>query len=214
MKTTLLPLGVAAVVACTAVTPAVMPAHAEEAPAVEQESSSGSSAGEEGQEGDAGSSLSTGAIVGISLGVLALVGAGSYFAVSQGLIDVPGLEVPQVPGLGELGALAGAAGLAIPALGAGKEKTAKGASCQPGAFDAVVPGWPTPTGTSVEYCDGKWAVAGAKQTDWIVAFRANGDKWAVVKPAGQTNTGFKCYDTARLRSQGAPAQFTDKLLTC
>lgn len=213
MKKTLLPLGVAAAVACTAVTPAYAE-EAQDAPAAEQQSSSGSSAGEEGQEGDAGSSLSTGAIVGISLGVLALVGAGSYFAVSQGLIDVPGLEVPQVPGLSELGALAGAAGLAVPALGADKEKTAKGASCQPGAFDAIVPGWPAPTGTSVQYCDGKWAVAGAKQTDWIVAFRANGDKWAVVKPNGETNTGFKCYDTARLRGQGAPAQFTDKLLTC
>lgn len=211
MKTTLLPLGVAAAVACTA----VMPAYAEEAPdaaPAEQESSSGSSTKEEGQEGDAGSSLSTGAIVGISLGVLALVGAGSYFAVSQGLIDIPGLEVPQIPGLGELGALAGAAGLAIPALGAGKQE--KNASCQPGAFDAIVPGWPSSTGTSVQYCDGKWAVAGAKQTDWIVAFRANGDKWAVVRPDGETNTGFKCYDTARLRSQGAPKQFTDKLLTC
>ena len=211
MKKTLLPLGVAAAVACTAVTPAYAQ-EAPDAPVAEQESSSGSSAGEEGQEGDAGSSLSTGAIVGISLGVLALVGAGSYFAVSQGLIDIPGLEVPQIPGLGELGALAGAAGLAIPALSGGK--AAKGASCQPGAFDAIVPGWPAPSGTAVQYCDGKWAVAGAKQTDWIVAFRANGDKWAVVKPDGETNTGFKCYDTARLRGQGAPKQFTDKLQTC
>lgn len=211
MKKTMLPLGVAAAVACTAVTPAYAQ-EAPDAPVAEQESSSGSSAGDEGQEGDAGSSLSTGAIVGISLGVLALVGAGSYFAVSQGLIDVPGLELPQVPGLGELGALAGAAGLAIPALSAGKQE--KNASCQPGAFDAIVPGWPAPTGTTVQYCDGKWAVAGAKQTDWIVAFRANGDKWAVVKPDGETNTGFKCYNTATLRGQGAPKQFTDKLQTC
>ena len=211
MKKTLLPLGVAAAVACTAVTPAYAQ-EVPDAPVAEQESSSGSSAGDEGQEGDAGSSLSTGAIVGISLGVLALVGAGSYFAVSQGLIDVPGLELPQVPGLGELGALAGAAGLAIPALSAGKQE--KNASCQPGAFDAIVPGWPAPTGTTVQYCDGKWAVAGAKQTDWIVAFRANGDKWAVVKPDGETNTGFKCYNTATLRGQGAPKQFTDKLQTC
>ncbi|OFP35525.1 hypothetical protein [Corynebacterium sp. HMSC071B10] len=211
MKKTLLPLGVAAAVACTTVTPAYAQ-EAPDAPVAEQESSSGSSTGDEGQEGDAGSSLSTGAIVGISLGVLALVGAGSYFAVSQGLIDVPGLELPQVPGLGELGALAGAAGLAIPALSAGKQET--NASCQPGAFDAIVPGWPAPTGTTVQYCDGKWAVAGAKQTDWIVAFRANGDKWAVVKPDGETNTGFKCYSTATLRGQGAPKQFTDKLQTC
>ncbi|OHF36134.1 hypothetical protein [Corynebacterium sp. HMSC074A01] len=211
MKKTLLPLGVAAAVACTTVTPAYAQ-EVPDAPVAEQESSSGSSAGDEGQEGDAGSSLSTGAIVGISLGVLALVGAGSYFAVSQGLIDVPGLELPQVPGLGELGALAGAAGLAIPALSAGKQE--KNASCQPGAFDAIVPGWPAPTGTTVQYCDGKWAVAGAKQTDWIVAFRANGDKWAVVKPDGETNTGFKCYNTATLRGQGAPKQFTDKLQTC
>lgn len=211
MKKTLLPLGVAAAVACTTVTPAYAQ-EVPDAPVAEQESSSGSSAGDEGQEGDAGSSLSTGAIVGISLGVLALVGAGSYFAVSQGLIDVPGLELPQVPGLGEFGALAGAAGLAIPALSAGKQE--KNASCQPGAFDAIVPGWPAPTGTTVQYCDGKWAVAGAKQTDWIVAFRANGDKWAVVKPDGETNTGFKCYNTATLRGQGAPKQFTDKLQTC
>ena len=208
MKKTLLPLGVAAAVACTAVTPAYAQ-EAPDAPVAEQESGSGSSAGDESQEGDAGSSLSTGAIVGISLGVLALVGAGSYFAVSQGLIDVPGLELPQVPGLG---ALAGAAGLAIPALSADKQE--KKASCQPVAFDAIEPAWPAPTGTTVQYCDGKWAVAGAKQTDWIVAFRANGDKWAVVKPDGETNTGFKCYNTATLRGQGAPKQFTDKLQTC
>ncbi|CAM4399964.1 MULTISPECIES: hypothetical protein [Corynebacterium] len=193
MKNTLLSLGVASAVAVTA----VCPAHAAE-PAQES------------------SSLSPGAIAGISLGVLALVGAGSYFAVSQGLIDVPGLEVPEVPGLGELAALAGAAGIAIPALGAGAAKggNAKAASCQPGAFDQLVPGWPNHTGTNVDYCDGKWAVAGANQTDWIVAFRADGEQWHVVEPDGKTETGFKCYNTGRLREQGAPQEFTDKLLTC
>mgnify|MGYP002722741840 FL=1 len=193
MKNTLLSLGVASAVAVTAVCPAYAAEPAQES-----------------------SSLSPGAIAGISLGVLALVGAGSYFAVSQGLIDVPGLEIPEVPGLGELAALAGAAGIAIPALGAGAAKggNAKAASCQPGAFDQLVPGWPNHTGTSVDYCDGKWAVAGANQTDWIVAFRADGEQWHVVEPDGKTETGFKCYNTGRLREQGAPQEFTDKLLTC
>ncbi|MBL7286381.1 hypothetical protein FPH17_11815 [Corynebacterium godavarianum] len=193
MKNTLLSLGVASAVAVTAVCPAYAAEPAQES-----------------------SSLSPGAIAGISLGVLALVGAGSYFAVSQGLIDVPGLEIPEVPGLGELAALAGAAGIAIPALGAGAAKggDAKAASCQPGAFDQLVPGWPNHTGTSVDYCDGKWAVAGANQTDWIVAFRADGEQWHVVEPDGKTETGFKCYNTGRLREQGAPQEFTDKLLTC
>ncbi|PAT04004.1 hypothetical protein CKJ85_04185 [Corynebacterium sp. NML 150383] len=193
MKNTLLSLGVASAVAATAVCPAYAAEPAQES-----------------------SSLSPGAIAGISLGVLALVGAGSYFAVSQGLIDVPGLEIPEVPGLGELAALAGAAGIAIPALGAGAAKggNAKAASCQPGAFDQLVPGWPNPTGTNVDYCDGKWAVAGANQTDWIVAFRADGEQWHVVEPDGKTETGFKCYNTGRLREQGAPQEFTDKLLTC
>lgn len=193
MKNTLLSLGVASAVAVTAVCPAYAAEPAQES-----------------------SSLSPGAIAGISLGVLALVGAGSYFAVSQGLIDVPGLEIPEVPGLGELAALAGAAGIAIPALGAGAAKggDAKAASCQPGAFDQLVPGWPNHTGTNVDYCDGKWAVAGANQTDWIVAFRADGEQWHVVEPDGKTQTGFKCYNTGRLREQGAPQEFTDKLLTC
>lgn len=193
MKNTLLSLGVASAVAVTAVCPAYAAEPAQES-----------------------SSLSPGAIAGISLGVLALVGAGSYFAVSQGLIDVPGLEIPEVPGLGELAALAGAAGIAIPALGAGAAKggNAKAASCQPGAFDQLVPGWPNHTGTNVDYCDGKWAVAGANQTDWIVAFRADGEQWHVVEPDGKTETGFKCYNTGRLREQGAPQEFTDKLLTC
>ena len=193
MKNTLLSLGVASAVAVTAVCPAYAAEPAQES-----------------------SSLSPGAIAGISLGVLALVGAGSYFAVSQGLIDVPGLEIPEVPGLGELAALAGAAGIAIPALGAGAAKggNAKAASCQPGAFDQLVPGWPNHTGTNVDYCDGKWAVAGANQTDWIVAFRADGEQWHVVEPDGKTQTGFKCYNTGRLREQGAPQEFTDKLLTC
>lgn len=193
MKNTLLSLGVASAVAATTVCPAYAAEPAQES-----------------------SSLSPGAIAGISLGVLALVGAGSYFAVSQGLIDVPGLEIPEVPGLGELAALAGAAGIAIPALGAGASKggNAKAASCQPGAFDQLVPGWPNHTGTNVDYCDGKWAVAGANQTDWIVAFRADGEQWHVVEPDGKTETGFKCYNTGRLREQGAPQEFTDKLLTC
>ena len=193
MKNTLLSLGVASAVAATAVCPAYAAEPAQES-----------------------SSLSPGAIAGISLGVLALVGAGSYFAVSQGLIDVPGLEIPEVPGLGELAALAGAAGIAIPALGAGAAQGggAKAASCQPGAFDQLVPGWPNHTGTNVDYCDGKWAVAGANQTDWIVAFRADGEQWHVVEPDGKTETGFKCYNTGRLREQGAPQEFTDKLLTC
>ena len=193
MKNTLLSLGVASAVAATAVCPAYAAEPAQES-----------------------SSLSPGAIAGISLGVLALVGAGSYFAVSQGLIDVPGLEIPEVPGLGELAALAGAAGIAIPALGAAAAKggSAKAASCQPGAFDQLVPGWPNHTGTNVDYCDGKWAVAGANQTDWIVAFRADGEQWHVVEPDGKTETGFKCYNTGRLREQGAPQEFTDKLLTC
>ncbi|PAT14699.1 hypothetical protein CKJ84_08105 [Corynebacterium sp. NML 120412] len=193
MKNTLLSLGVASAVAVTAVCPAYAAEPAQES-----------------------SSLSPGAIAGISLGVLALVGAGSYFAVSQGLIDVPGLEIPEVPGLGELAALAGAAGIAIPALGAGAAKggDAKAASCQPGAFDQLVPGWPNHTGTNVDYCDGKWAVAGANQTDWIVAFRADGEQWHVVEPDGKTETSFKCYNTGRLREQGAPQEFTDKLLTC
>ena len=210
MKNSLLSLGLATALTCAAVVPAT-PALAQDAGETEGSTASSASSDAEG-EGDGGSSISTGGIVGISLGVLALVGAGSYVAVSQGLIDIPGLEVPQIPGLGELGALAGAAGLAIPALSAGKSE--KNGPCQPSAFDKVVPGWPTYGGTSVSYCDGKWAVAGAKQTDWIVAFRANGEKWAPVKPDGRTQTGFKCYDKAKLRSQGAPAKFTDKLLSC
>lgn len=88
------------------------------------------------------------------------------------------------------------------------------ASCEPGAFDAVVPGWPHFTGTTVLYCDGQWAQAGADQTDWIIAFRNAAGKWEPIEPAGESGTGFACYDVDALRNQGAPQEFVDSLLAC
>ena len=206
MKKPLLALGVAAAVSTSAV---VAPAaFAQDAGEATEASSSSSGSGEA-----EGSSLSTGAIVGITLGVLAAVGIGGVFAWQQGWVELPEFVDPA--------AVAGLAALfpavAIPA--ATRKPAASGdakGSCAPQAFDAVVPEWPHFTGTSVLFCDGKWAIAGANQTDWILYFKNSNGKWAVIPTAGTKQTGMSrgCYNGLTLREQGAPEEFIRQAPIC
>lgn len=209
MKKPMLALGVAVAVTTSAVVAPV--AFAEEGGAAAQSESSSASS----ETGEAeGSSLSTGAIVGITLGVLAAVGVGGVFAVQQGWVQLPEFVDP-----------AAAAGLAalVPAIaipGVARKEPQGGASakgsCAPQAFDAVVPEWPHFTGTNVMYCDGKWAIAGANQTDWILYFKSANGKWAVIPTAGTKQTGMTrgCYNGLTLREQGAPEEFIRQAPIC
>lgn len=205
MKHSLLALTVASAVSVTAVQAPVAWAEektAEETPQTSQQASkntsSGSSDGEE---------LSPAAIAGITLGVLAAVGAGAAFAVSQGLI--PNVDPAVVAGLTGLSST-------VPGLAALGFGGASKNRCSPQAFDAAMPGWPGVTGTGVLYCEGQWAVAGQKQSDWIVPFERKGDRWVALKPDGTTQRGMitACYNGNALRGRGAPQPFLDKIRIC
>lgn len=165
-----------------------------------------------GDEAGEGSSISTDAIVGITLGVLAAAGLGGAFAVQQGWLKLPEPLNAQV--LGGMAALSSV--LSIPeAAPKPAEKPAAG-SCAPAAFDAVVPEWLAGFGTSVSYCDGKWAVAGAKGTDWILFFKHSNGKWAKIPSDGTTRRGMTraCYNGIKLREQGAPEAFMREVPVC
>lgn len=143
-----------------------------------------------------GDGLSPGAIVAIVLGVLAAVSAAGVAALQQGLIELP--NMPKGP---------------APQASAGAPKRG---SCDAGAFDRLVPGWPAGFGTQVDFCDGQWAVAGAKGTDWIMYFRYVGDRWTVVPSSGTKQSGMKraCYNGITLREQGAPEEFVRRAPIC
>ena len=204
MKKPMLALGVAAAVTTSAV---IAPATFAEEGANTTETGSSADSGEA-----EGSSLSTGAIIGITLGVLAAVGAGGYFAVQQGWLELPeGLDPAAAAGLSSL-----VPALAIPGLTKKDNGVAAGGSCAPQAFDAVVPEWPHFTGTNVIFCDGKWAIAGANQTDWILYFKNSNGKWAVIPTAGTKQSGMMrgCYNGITLREQGAPEEFISQAPIC
>lgn len=214
MKKPMLALGVAAAVSTSAVVaPAAFaePADSAEQVAVQEDQSS-SGEGSSGSTGDEGSSLSAGAIVGISLGVLAAVGIGGVVGVQQGWLELPEPLNAQV--LGGLAAIASA--LSVPALAPKQEKKVAKGSCSPSAFDAVVPEWPAGFGTTVRFCDGKWAVAGAKGTDWILFFKNTNGKWARIQSDGTTRRGMTqaCYNGIKLREQGAPEAFMREVPVC
>lgn len=207
MKHSLLALTVASAVSVTAVQAPVAWAEENSAGDISKETqqtapdksnSSGSSDGEE---------LSPAAIAGITLGVLAAVGAGAAFAVSQGLI--PNVDPKVVAGLTGLSSTVPG----LVALGFGGASINR---CSPQAFDAAMPGWPGVTGTTVLYCEGQWAVAGQKQSDWIVPFERKGDRWVALLPDGTSKRGLNsaCYNGDALRGRGAPQQFVDKIRVC
>lgn len=205
MKKSLLALTVASAVSVTAVqAPVAWSAEktAEETPQASQQANKTNSSG-----GSDGEELSPAAIAGITLGVLAAVGAGAAFAASQGLI--PNVDPAVVAGLTGLSSTV--PGLA--ALGFGGASINR---CSPQAFDAAMPGWPGVTGTTVLYCEGQWAVAGQKQSDWIVPFERKGNRWVALKPDGTSQRGLSsaCYNGAALRGRGAPQPFLDKIRIC
>lgn len=209
----MLALGVAAAVTTSAViAPAAFaePAGSSEQGAVQEDQGSSG----EGSSGasDGGSSLSAGAIVGISLGVLAAAGLGGVVAVQQGWLDLPEPLNAQV--LGGLAAIASA--LSVPALAPKQEKKVAKGACSPSAFEAVVPEWPAGLGTAVRFCDGKWAVAGTKGTDWILFFKNTNGKWARIQADGTTRRGMTqaCYNGIKLREQGAPEAFMREVPVC
>lgn len=200
MKKQVLALGVAATVSVSAVVAPV--GYAE--PAVVE--------GVGGDEAGEGSSISTGAIVGITLGVLAAAGLGGAVAVQQGWLKLPEPLNAQV--LGGMAALSSAP--SIPGLVPKPAGKPAAGSCAPAAFEAVVPEWPAGFGTSVSYCDGKWAVAGAKGTDWILFFKHSNGKWAKIPSDGTTRRGMTraCYNGIKLREQGAPEAFMREVPVC
>ena len=200
----MLALGVAAAVTTSAV---IAPATFAEEGANTTDTGSSADSGEA-----EGSSLSTGAIIGITLGVLAAVGAGGAFAVQQGWLELPEFVDPAAAaGLSSL-----VPALAIPGLVNKDKGAAAGGSCAPEAFDAVVPGWPHFTGTNVMFCDGKWAIAGANQTDGILYFKNSDGKWAQLPKAGTKQGGMArgCYNGITLREQGAPEEFIRQAPIC
>ena len=151
--------------------------------------------------GSSDSDLSAGEIVGITIGVLALVSAGVALSVQVGLLKIPGLDMSKWPTIN------------VPGITPRPHASATPNDCSPANFDALVPGWPNFTGTTVHYCDGQWAKAGANQTDWNESFHKVNGRWARIEPAGDVN-GFKCYDVADMQRKGAPRAFTDQVLSC
>ena len=108
--------------------------------------------------GSSDSDLSAGEIVGITIGVLALVSAGVALSVQVGLLKIPGLDMSKWPTIN------------VPGITPRPHASATPNDCSPANFDALVPGWPNFTGTTVHYCDGQWAKAGANQTYWNESF--------------------------------------------
>lgn len=206
MKKPMLALGVAAAVTTSAV---VAPA------AFSQDGESNGQMSSQGPaEGAGGSSFSTGEILGITLGVLAAVGVAGVFAVQQGWVQLPEfVDRATVERLVAMPPPVTIPGVARP--GSVGHAGAKG-SCIPQAFDNVVPGWPHFTGTSVIFCDGNWAIAGANQTDWVLYFKNANGKWAVIPAAGTKQAGLAqgCYNGITLREQGAPEEFIRRAPIC
>ncbi|GAA1184480.1 hypothetical protein [Corynebacterium glaucum] len=115
-----------------------------------------------------GSSVATGAAA--ALGVLAIVRGGAYLAVQQGLISIPGLPpLPAIPGF-----------------------PAKRGNCAPAEFDRVVAHWPGKQGTTVVYCDGQFATAGAIGTSETVHFIFRNGRWEILNYDGYTTNAHIC----------------------
>lgn len=203
MKKTVLALGVAAsLTAAQVVVPQSPVALAGAAESSESLESSGSSESESSASGssdgdflDSGSSVEDvdiDTLVATIVSILALVAAGAELAKRVGAV-LPPLVLPPIPGLPE-----------------------RRGSCEPHEFDRLVSGWPTRFGTKVGYCDGKWAIAGADRTDWIVYFRFDGRQWTKLPYDGTKRTGMTqaCFNGIKLRDQGAPEEFLRQVPIC
>lgn len=67
----------------------------------------------------------------------------------------------------------------------------------------------------VMFCAGGWARAGQAQTDHVLLYRLEGDRWRQHPHDGRSSaTGYFCYDEATLRAEGAPEALVDQVLLC
>ncbi|QYH19424.1 hypothetical protein JKI95_10055 [Corynebacterium aquatimens] len=179
-------LALSAAAALTLSVVVATPALAEQDPAAGEAASSEFSSSE--------TELSAGAIVGITLGVLALVAGGSFWAVQQGIVQLP-------QGIAKQFGLPGA-------------KAQRG-SCEAQEFDSAVPGWPGPLGTTVMYCDGQFAKVGAAQSDWVEHFRFVNGAWSRIQPDGKKQPAdYVCFNSYKLRDMGAPEEFIRVATIC
>ncbi|MCP1386816.1 hypothetical protein M5J20_01185 [Corynebacterium sp. TA-R-1] len=142
--------------------------------------------------------LGAGEIIGITFGVLALVAGGAFFAVQQGILPLPVQFPPEV-----------AKRLGLPVA------QAQRGSCDPRDFDTIVPGWPSPLGTTVMYCDGQWAKVGAAQSDWVEHFRYANGQWTRLSADGKKQPAdYVCFNGYKLRDMGAPEEFIRVATIC
>ena len=65
-----------------------------------------------------------------------------------------------------------------------------------------------------DYCDGRFASVGIYATDASAYMFWNGKEWEAIESAGQTYTGFKCYDEAHLEELGVPAELKEQMIIC
>lgn len=65
-----------------------------------------------------------------------------------------------------------------------------------------------------DYCDGRFASVGIYATDASAYMFWNGKEWEVIESAGQTYSGFKCYDEAYLEELGVPAELKEQMIIC
>ncbi|WJZ08257.1 hypothetical protein [Corynebacterium glaucum] len=133
----------------------------------------------------------------VVLALLGVIGGGAYLAVTNGLVALPDAIAQAGYDMG------------VP------EVTPNQGSCDSAEFDAVVDGWPAPLGTSVSYCDGLFATAGANGTDWVVHFNWQNGQWHAISPDGFSHpSGYPCYNGYRISEMGGPEEFTRQLLHC
>ena len=64
------------------------------------------------------------------------------------------------------------------------------------------------------YCDGSHAGLGTYATDHTEYLYWDGKEWAGLEPSGQTYTGFKCYDKAKVEELGFPDELRQKMIIC
>lgn len=64
------------------------------------------------------------------------------------------------------------------------------------------------------YCDGKYAGIGTYATDHTEYMLWDGNFWVAIEEAGQTHTGFRCYDEAKVEELGFPAELKEHMIMC
>lgn len=65
-----------------------------------------------------------------------------------------------------------------------------------------------------DYCDGRFASVGIYASDASVYLFWNGEDWEPIESAGETYTGFVCYDNANLETLGVPSELKEQMIIC